>query len=163
MPLETETITEICHRVGLDQVTIVADQTEVQRQEAGAAVSFADALEAALRTLIAPGDGNPEHDGAPWDYVAAVPEAFGLPGNADADAIAAIVREIVNQTQTVIYLLEPNDYDPELSERDVFPPEYGETIDENWVFYTPLDEFGSLHWMIVDKSGKKPAYCYGHD
>jgi hypothetical protein len=95
--------------------------------------------------------------------VADVPDAFGLGPDADDDAIAAVVREIVNQPDITVYLLGPEDYAPDGGQRDVFPPEYGETTDANWVFYVPLDAFASLQWMIVDKAGKDKAYCYGHD
>ena len=158
-----DSIAAVCARVGLDALTVDANETEVRKQERGTAVEFLEALEAALHCLIAPSSGEPEYDGAPWDYVSAIPDAFDLPADADADAIGAVVRDIVNQPDTTIYLLEPGDYAPDGGQREVFPPEYGEMTGSNWVFYVPLDAFALLHWMIVDKTGEREAYCYGHD
>jgi hypothetical protein len=156
-------ITAVCARVGLDALTVDADETEVRKQEDGAAVGFLDALEAAIHCLIERGDDESEYDGAPWDYVADLPDAFGLAPDAEDDAIATVVREVVNQPEVTVYLLGSEDYIPDGGVRGVFPPEYGETTDANWVFYVPLDAFSSLQWMIVDKAGKDKAYCYGHD
>ncbi len=156
-------IAAVCARVGLDALTVDADETEVRKQEADAAVDFLGALETALHSLIEPGRDESEYDGAPWDYVTDVPGAFGLESDADEQAIAAVVCDVVNQPGTTVYLLGPEDYTPDGGGRDVFTPEYGETTDANWVFYVPLDAFASLQWIIVDKAGKRDAYCYGHD
>ena len=156
-------IAVVCTRVGLDAVSVDADETEVRKQESNAAVGFLDALEEALLSLVAPGNDDPEYEGAPWDYVIALPDAFGLAADTDAKAISAVVCDIVNQPETTIYLLRPDDYSQNANQRKVFPPEYGETSDSNWVFYVPLDAFASLQWMIVDKTGDRKAYCYGHD
>jgi hypothetical protein len=42
-----------------------------------------------------------------------------------------------------------------------FPPEYGKSKDDNFVFRIRLPHtLGVLIWTTVDKIGHKPAYCY---
>ncbi|MDX1940352.1 MAG: hypothetical protein SFU99_07360 [Saprospiraceae bacterium] len=45
---------------------------------------------------------------------------------------------------------------------DFNPPENGETMRDNWVFYLYLDTLSDHgHWAIIDRTGAKPAYNYG--
>jgi hypothetical protein len=156
-------IAAVCTRVGLDALTVDAEAKEIGRQSRSAQVGFLDALEAALHCLINPGSGKPGYDSAPWDYVTTLPSAFGLAPDAKEADIRDVVRDIVNQPGNTLYLLDPGDYEEDRARPKVFPPEYGETTDANWVFYMPLDPFASLHWVVVDKAGEQEAYCYGHD
>ena len=115
-------IAAVCARVGLDAVTVDADEAEVTRPAKGAKVGFLDALETALTTLIGPSNGKPGYDSAPWDYVTSVPESFGLASGAKEDEIRAAVREVVNQRGTTIHLLCPGDYEEETVRTGIFAP-----------------------------------------
>jgi len=41
-------------------------------------------------------------------------------------------------------------------------PENRESVDENWIFVLSLPDLSDhIYWAIVDRTGEKPAYCYG--
>ena len=45
---------------------------------------------------------------------------------------------------------------------DVLPPEYGESVEDNWVFNINISGLSDhLYWVIVDKTGKNKTYNYG--
>lgn len=70
------------------------------------------------------------------------------------------VRQYLDQG--MIHLVDRTVYDLDHDElEEVFPPEEGEKVADNWIFMLMLPELSDhLYWAIVPRDGKR-AYCYG--
>jgi len=88
------------------------------------------------------------------------PEQFKLRSMYD-DYINDKIKKYLNEG--VIYLvpenihqLDPDDYE------EVYPPEQGERVENNWVFMLSLPTLSDhIFWSIVERSGKNQTYSYG--
>ena len=66
-----------------------------------------------------------------------------------------LLREFLNSNESSISI---GDY----VDDNFYPPEYGESVEDNWAFFIYLPELSDhLYWVIVDKSGEKETYNYG--
>jgi len=129
---------------------LTADAGEVQAQEGlpNNQVSFADAVQRAEQAVLH--STKPE---SPRDLVTSIDEQ---PSEEEE-----VVKAIRTFTAEATLHLVPRKLDPEARPR-VFPPENGESVADNWVFYFKLPTLSDhLYWAIVDRTGEKEPYCYG--
>lgn len=152
--------------VGLPNLQVVADAADVAAYAArpGWTVSFAEALGLALQAFLTGKSGSPEGgQDAAFDVVRDSPESFGLAAATPTDAAitAALRRVLADDPQAKVVLLTPATLRQEAYR---FPPEYGESTDDNWVFriIAPAS-WPFLQWAIVDPRGERPAYSYMFD
>lgn len=131
---------------GLDRMTIDISSLEVQYQSTvlDNVVGFGDALRAAITSFLNDTD----------DYespLMLLKENQGLEGE---DAQKELVGHM-NRLSTRIALVA-------FAGGSAYPPEHGESIEENWAFFLKMESFSDhLYWAIIDRSGKQPAYHYG--
>ena len=140
---------------------ISSEEIRLQRRLPGA-VDFPDALRQAMFSFV--------YDEGSLESVRnivkevhmeeAKPEDFEFPW-AYEDFLTRKVNEYLNAG--VIYLvpisiheLDPDDFE------DIYPPEDGEQVAENWIFMLRLPTLSDhLFWAVVDRKGKKETYSYG--
>lgn len=153
---------KVLEDLGLEELRVVACATDVASMEssAGCAVVFTEALRQALHAYLNDRRGSsPSANDSPCGLIFDVPEAHGLPPNPDAEQVAQVLRtylkkdaeaEVVLLTQATIK-----------EERYRFTPEYGESLQANWVFRFRLpNTLNILTWAIVDRTGQNPPYAY---
>lgn len=151
--------------VGLPKLQSIADPTDIATLAAkpGWSVPFDQALRLALEAFLTNTSGSPDggHDSA-FDVVRDLPESFSLdPNPTDAAITAALRRVLADDPKAQIVLLTPATLAQETYR---FPPEYGESPEESWVFriIAPAS-WPFLQWAIVDPRGQRPAYSYMFD
>ena len=151
--------------VGLPGLKVMADAQDVAAQESkpGCRVKFAEALRLALEAFMTSSSGSPDqgHDSA-VHVIRSMPEAYNLAAQpSDAEVAEALRKILANDLRAQIVLLTPKTI---VRQEYRFLPEYGESIDENWVFriMAPAN-WPLLQWAIVDLSGERPAYSYEFD
>ncbi len=150
--------------VGLPDLKVVADPGDVAALERkpGCKVHFAEALQHALEAFLADGRGSEAGHDSARDVVRDSPESFGLgPKPSDAEISAALRKLLAEDPEARIVLLSSTTIKNTAYR---FLPEYGESIEDNWVFriIAPAS-WPFLQWAIVDLRGEKPAYSYGFD
>lgn len=80
------------------------------------------------------------------------------PTEALTRAAQDLLKEHLNRETTRIALFD----DKEPAESGVFPPEQGESPEENWIFSIDIPSLSDhLYWIVVDRGGKRQAYVYG--
>lgn len=151
--------------IGIPEVCVVAAANEVAEAEASpeCAVPFAEALKRAILAFARNREGSGGDAGdSPASLVAATPDMFDLPTGVDNAVIADTLLNLLRKDSAAeIILLTPSTL--EISEYR-FLPEYGESIEENWVFRIRLpNTLPLLIWAIVDRTGKRDDYCYTFD
>lgn len=151
--------------VGLPGLQVIGDEdgiAELERRP-GAKYRFAEALRLALEAFIGDGRGSPDqgHDSA-HDTVRASPESFGLGPNPDDAVVGKALRQVLaaDSAARVVLLTRTT-----LAQHEYrFLPEYGETVEDNWVFrIVAPSRWPLLQWAIVDVRGETPPYSYGFD
>jgi hypothetical protein len=130
---------------GVRDISLLFDADDVYEQGALAgSVNFVDAFSKALESFL--NDASDVY--SPLQWVA------GVDGTGDTLPL------YMNQDYTYIHLV-PNR--ARLSMETWYPPEFGESIEENWVFFMTGDaEMNALFWAIVPRNGE-PVYNYGYD
>lgn len=151
--------------VGLPALDVVADPLDVAARESDSScrVTFVEALRLALDAFLTDDRGSPGqgHDSA-MDVVRSAPESFGLgPVPTDTQIAEALRKVLADDPRAQIVLLSPRTVEqPEYR----FLPEYGESIDENWVFrIIAPGNWPFLQWAIVDPRGEQQPYSYEFD
>ena len=155
-------IVQVLHDLDLAGLRVVATEADVHRMEqsTGCAVTFHESLQQALQAFLTSRRGSSEAaNDSPCGLIFDIPDAHGLPSKPDGDQVAQVLRsylkeddraEVVLLTQTTIE-----------QERYRFTPEYGESLETNWVYRILLPQtFDILTWVVVDKTGQEPAYAY---
>lgn len=139
------TLQTIKNAYGVPELKLDFDQAELEKvqQQYGGDLGVLDTFDRALNSLI---NDSADYNGEGAGYNAAnqVRDNWdSVPANADAAAIAQIIRGHLNG-QT-------------LGLDNKFAADSGAEVAQRWIFR--LDEgMGDLHWVIVDRSGIKPAY-----
>lgn len=150
--------------MGLPRLAVIADPADVAALERtpGCTLRFAEALRLALEAFLTDERGSGQGHDSAVAVVRDTPESFGLgPKPSDAEICAALQRVLADDPAARIVLLTPKtvqiaDYR--------FIPEYGERIEEHWVFRIIAPAaWPFLQWAIVDLRGERPAYSYGFD
>jgi hypothetical protein len=151
--------------VGLPTLKVVADQGDVAAMERtpGCKIRFPEALRLALEAFLTDERGSLDagHDSA-LDVVRDAPDSFGLgPSPTDTVITEALRRVLNDDPKAEIVLLTPATLKQEAYR---FPPEYGESTAENWIFriIAPAS-WPFLQWAIVDPRGERSAYSYMFD
>ncbi len=152
----------VLEELGLEGLRVVTSKTDVFRMEnsAGCAVLFCEALRRAIQAFLSDRRGSSQAaNDSPYELIFDVPEAHGLLPNPDPEQVAQVLRcflkndadaEIVLLTQATI-----------TEDRYRFTPEYGESLEANWVFRIRLpNTLNVMIWAIVDKTGQKCPYAY---
>ena len=158
-------ISQVLQDLDLAGLRVVATATDVHRMEQspGCAVTFPESLRRALQAFLTSRRGSSESaNDAPCGLIFDVPDAHGLPANPNGEQVAEVLRsylkkddhaEVVLLTQTTVQ-----------QEKYRFAPEYGESLETNWVYRILLPStFDVLAWAIVNKTGQQPAYAYCMD
>lgn len=144
---------------GLHVVASAADVTRIESTP-GCQVRFPDAVRQAVLAFLEDrrGSGHGGED-APLDLVIDVPEAHGLPASPSEVQAGDVLRGYLqHDAGAEIVLLTPTTV---REERYRFLPEYGESLDKNWVFRIILPKtFDLMSWVIVDITGHVPPYAY---
>jgi hypothetical protein len=165
MDPHNNTVQEALAVVGLAGLKVIADAEGIAALERrpGCQVPFAAALRLALEAFLGDEGGS---DGRGHDTAVAVvrsaPDAFGLGPEPSSAEISAVLRQLLaDDPQAQIILLTP----ATIAQADYrFLPEYGESIEEQWVFriIAPA-QWSVLQWAIIDPRGERAAYSYGFD
>lgn len=161
---ETPTVRAALAAVGLPGLTVIADPGEAAMlaQAPGCRVSFAQAVQIALEAFLTSEQGSSAGHDSAFEVVRDAPESFGLEPNPGDAAITEALRKVLQEDpRAQLVLLTPAMLKQESYH---FPPEYGESITENWVFriFAP-STWPFLQWAIVDLRGERPAYSYLFD
>ncbi len=68
-----------------------------------------------------------------------------------------LLRDHLNRESTRLTLYRNRELNP-----DIFPPEKGESAEENWIFALDIPSLSDhLYWIVVDKQGMSGSYVYG--
>lgn len=146
---------------GLENLRTVVDPMQIDLQEAlpGNELPFEAALREAIRTFLS---DEVDYE-SPRSVVREVFQLFPQKGEDVEAQLNARIRECLDKG--TLYLLPY--FDAPLSEEAMdeypfSPPESGEKPEENWLFGLTLPSLSDhLFWAVVERGGKKPAYCYG--
>ncbi|NCC31815.1 MAG: hypothetical protein EOM24_07285 [Chloroflexia bacterium] len=161
---ETPTVRAALTAVGLPELTIIADPIEAAMlaQAPGCRVSFAQAVQSALEAFLCSEQGSSTGHDSAFEVVRDDPESFGLEPDPDNAAITEALRKVLQEDPRAKLILLTSATLRQESYH--FPPEYGESISENWVFriFAP-STWPFLQWAIVDLRGERPAYSYLFD
>lgn len=156
------TVRAVLDAFGLTKLQVLADPDGVGALERrpGSARTFVGALQSGLEAFLADTQGspNPGHDSA-HHVVRGDPASFGLSPDPTSAEITEVLRKmIVGDLNARIVLLTPATIaQPEYR----FLPEYGEAIEENWVFRIIIPSaWPFLQWSVVDIRAERPAYSY---
>ena len=134
-PLSAESIAE---NLGLDGLNLHLDASEVAAQQAYGAHVFIDAFEDALLSIL--NDGTDEES----------PLAL-------AETQASLIS-FLNDGSAGIWLIPDRERQ---SDDPWFPPEYGESLSDNWLFQLLTPSLSDhLFWVIVPRNGDE-AHNYG--
>ncbi|MBW4597276.1 MAG: hypothetical protein KME46_31370 [Brasilonema angustatum HA4187-MV1] len=147
-----EDIEKIKTKLGVTKLTVVVDFDQLKIQiRKGGKVTFIDALESAIRSFIE--DGNDTQ--SPVGVIELEPETFDLPSDADRAKVSEAIRGYMNLPSAEITLLhKDSDFK--------YPPQQGESIEENWIFLLSLSDLCyNWFWAIVDRKGINKTYNYG--
>lgn len=162
---DDEQVRAVLAALGLPALRVIADEDGIAALErrAGGKHTFAEALRLALEAFLSSDSGSPDngHDSA-VHVVRSSPDSYGLGANpGDAEVAEALRRVLADDPEARIVLLTPATLQqPEYR----FTPEYGETIDEHWVFRIIAPAaWPLLQWSVVDLRGEQPAYSYMFD
>ena len=158
-------IQAILAELELPALRVIADQDEVAAIEAhlNGKYTFSKALKLALEAFLTNPSGSPAqgHDSA-FDVVRGAPDAFGLStAPSDAEISEALRNVLASDPRAEVVLLTATTIAQPAYR---FLPEYGETIDTNWIFriIAPAN-WPLLQWSIVAVDGEIPAYSYSFD
>ena len=151
--LESSCRKTITENFGISHITVIIDESEVALQSTrfSGDRTFEKACLDAFRSLLFDDDDSES------------PLALALDLCSNGKRKQECAREKLNHhisSATSYFTLIPQVIH---SVRDqVFPPEHGERIDENWLFYVKLPTLSDhLFWVIVPRNGLKPVYNYG--
>ncbi len=134
---------------GLTSTNVIFDELEVRGQanEFANAVWFDEALSLAMESFLFD-DEDAESPRALLEYVDQDPQCDS---SADqGDPLVARILCHINQAETAIGLVE-RVFDADADVR-IFPPEQGEDLSQNWVFFMKIPSMGDhLHWALVSR------------
>lgn len=161
MPASIEAALEA---LGVGGLRVVMDEPEAAAKDAapGVTVHLAEAFGVAVRAFLGLVPGGPQGPSSPAALVRSMPQELGLSADPDPTAVAGVLRGwLVDDPGAAIVLLTPATL---ADEPYRLPPEEGEDPISVWAFriLTPAS-FPGLWWAIVDPSGDRAAYAYGHD
>lgn len=134
------------------------DEVEAQNRLSNNLVNFRVALEQALINISA------DYSNKESPLAMLIEDSFHeldiaptLPLNALVLEYArAKLKHFMNRSSTLLALVTSN------PARPVFPPEHGEHLSQNWIFFLSIPEYSDhLHWIIVDRQGNNGPYTYG--
>ena len=140
---------------------VVADAKDAETMEksAGCTIKFPEALKLAVDAFLNNAQGSENGSDSVAGLLMDTPEQHGLQAKPSAADVSAKLREYLKTDQQAAAVLLTKATLKQDEYR--FPPEYGESVEKNWVFRILLPAtLGILIWAIVDKTGKKAGYCY---
>lgn len=129
-----------------------------QENEYKGTVTFEDALRSAMNSFL----NDSEDDESPLtlttDLVLDKLHEGNIPDSQNLGNYKPIARELLigflNNPSTVLELVRNSSQSRQ--------PEDGESIESSWIFYLYIPSLSDhLHWAVVDRNGKQPAYNYG--
>jgi len=125
-------------------------------------VQVLDAFAQALPSLFVHSDSVKNADDL-YVMVTTQPESFGLAANPTGEDVKkAILTEMNKDKGMTFYLLPENTETGSPEGAPLFPPEYGETVKDYWIWYLKCNFFPGPLWLLVKRDGSMPAYCYGY-
>lgn len=152
----------ILEALGLPKLQVLANLDGIAGLERrpGSVRTFASALQCGLEAFLSDTQGSPAqgHDSA-HHVVRSDPTSFGLGSDPTGAQISEVLRAIVaGDRDALVVLLTPATI---VQPEGRFLPEYGESIEEHWVFRIIIPSaWPMLQWSIVDLCNKHPAYSY---
>ncbi|WP_445384199.1 hypothetical protein ACT6NV_09315 [Robiginitalea sp. IMCC44478] len=134
------------------------DLEEVKKQETlpNNKIMFVKALHTALKTVLT-SNSNRE---SPRIIIS---EGMGLRPKENVEDETKVVKQLHEFLLSGKLILLPLvDWENRDQDFGFFPPEEGESAQENWVFYLSLPTLSDhLFWIIVPRDGQSEAYVYG--
>jgi hypothetical protein len=127
---------------------------------AGCEVVFPEALRQAIQAFLSERRGSSQAaNDSPYGLIFDVPEAHGLLPNPNPEQVAQVLSSYLkSDTDAEIVLLTEATIK---EDRYRFTPEYGESLEANWVFRIRLpNTLNVMIWAIVDKAGQEAPYAY---
>lgn len=157
-----QTVRAVLEALGLPDLQVLTDPDGVAAlaRRPGSTRTFASALQDGLEAFLSATQGSPTqgHDSA-HHVVRSDPTSFGLGPDPTVAEITEMLRAMLaSDPGALVVLLTPAIIaKPEYR----FLPEYGESIEENWVFRIIIPSaWPMLQWSIVDLRNQHPAYSY---
>lgn len=124
---------------------------EVRQQENLSDISFPMALDLAIQSWL----NNGHHIESPLSIL----EDHGNGQCVDGSRVEKL-KCFMNKPGTYLGLV-PLDSDGSGNSRRIFPPEHGESLEENWVFYLQIPALSDhLYWAVIDRTTGH-SYNYG--
>jgi hypothetical protein len=124
--------------LGLSGLNLHLDPSEIEAQQAYGGLSFIDAFEKALLSIL--------NDGTDEESPLTIAGDQGL------------LISLLNQDSSDLWLIPDRERQPD---DDWYPPEYGESLSENWLFQLLIPSLSDhLFWTIVPRDGGNP-WNYG--
>lgn len=138
---ESRSVESIKATYGVEKMQLVFDQGQLDLQSRyPCKIDFLTALERTLRNLL----DDPADSDRPNAANQVRDNYEGVPSGADATLIQAFIRKHLNEHKLILI-------------HDEYLPDFLQNVKDNWVFRLK-DGMGDLHWVIIDRSGTKPAY-----
>jgi len=125
-------------------------------------VSVTEAFSRGLQSLFVHSENCNGRDDF-YSMVKTSPESFQLNEKAtDEDVKNAILGQMASDKGLKIYLLPENSETEAPPGVNLFPPEYGETVKDFWIWYIHCNFFPGPVWILVKRDGSINAYHYGY-
>ena len=139
-----EVAQQVASGFGVGNMTFHIEIEDVLEQTALGASTFKNACSSAIESFL--NDGNDLDSPIQW--------VTNFDGNADS------LATYMNQPSTQFWLLPKREWQ---APDAWYPPERGELVAENWVFFmTGASELNALFWAVVPRDGTD-VYNYGFD
>lgn len=92
------------------------------------------------------------------------PENFALTAAATPEQIRNVIVTGLAQDKDLSFQLLPESSDTEQSsDVKLFPPEYGESVQQFWIWFVRCpDFFPGPAWMLVNRENGDEAFHYGY-
>ena len=147
------------------QVRIEEDEVRYQQESYPGMIEIEAALRAAIQRILSP---SPTQEETPWLIVKEVHYEKWEILPSEAEQHTWIRNKVMDYLRAGVISLLPY-VDPLLSMKeleeqhpDYYPPEEGERVEQNWIFFLSLPTLSDhLYWVIIDRVGEKEGYVYG--
>jgi hypothetical protein len=138
---------------------IVIDTVDAANKERSSRLDRNEALRLATEAFATDQTGSGSGDDSVVGLVLSQPENFGLTDSATARQASDALRKLLaDDPDAEIVLLSPATLAQDAYR---FPPEYGDSTDDNWVFRVILpNTLDVLIWTVVPEPGGRAPYAY---
>lgn len=157
-----EDFTRILSQEGLPPVYRWDADVIASQQALPGSVGALEAFETGLRALFVNSKVCAGRDDF-YSLVASEPEAFGLTEAASAEEIQLAIKTALSKDSDLCIQLLPDAGLAIIGAETMFPPEYGETVQDFWIWFIRSPGFfPGPAWILVRRDGSIDAYHYGY-